>query len=84
MDTFKDLVSQLDRATGSLAVVFDKNLLEASGYAATMADVLEEPVYLVEFSNGDRDPSVRWVDGFMQVRNEVGGMSLHLYVTAQC
>lgn len=34
---------------GALAVFYDKNYVEASGYAAVLADVFAEPVYLVEF-----------------------------------
>ncbi len=33
---------------GVLAVLYDKNYMEASGYAAVLADVFSEPVYLVE------------------------------------
>lgn len=33
---------------GALAVLYDKNYMEASGYAAVLADVFSEPVYLVE------------------------------------
>lgn len=41
-----------------------------SGYAATMADVFKEPVYLVEFYNEDPDPSVRFnKQQIMEVRD---------------
>ena len=30
---------------GSLALIYDKNKMEASGYAAAMADVFKEKVY---------------------------------------
>lgn len=33
---------------GVLAVVFDKNPMEASGYAAEMATLMEENVFMVE------------------------------------
>ena len=39
---------------GRLAVIYDKNPMEASGYAATMADVFQEEVLYVEFYNGEQ------------------------------
>jgi hypothetical protein len=33
-----------------LAVLYDKNLMETSGYASVMADYFRKPVYLVPFS----------------------------------
>ncbi len=53
---------------GALAVVYDKNPMEASGYAAAMADLMKEPVYLVTFHQHDVDPAVRFIDGIMEVR----------------
>jgi hypothetical protein len=56
---------------GSIAVLFDKNPMEASGYAATIADVFKEKVYLVEFYADDPNPPVRWnKDKVMEVRLE--------------
>ena len=57
---------------GALAVVFDKNDVEASGYAAAMVDVFHEPVYLAEFYISDPDPPVCWREGVMHVRDEAG------------
>jgi len=47
---------------GGLAVIFDKNVMEASGYANTLADVFNEPVYLVEWYLNDEDPPARFND----------------------
>lgn len=41
---------------GALCVVFDKNDMEASGYACVLADVFDEPVYLTTYYN-NQDPS---------------------------
>ena len=57
---------------GGLAVLFDKNLMEASGYAKTMADVYEENVYLVEYHWDDDDPSVKFEDSVMYIRTAEG------------
>ena len=38
---------------GALAVIYDKNYMETSGYAATIADLTGEEVYLVPHFNGE-------------------------------
>lgn len=43
---------------GKLAVLYDKNKMEASGYAATLADLAGESVYLVPCYADDFDPKV--------------------------
>jgi hypothetical protein len=43
-NTFKQLLLSADLAIGGLAVVYDKNPMEASGYAAVIADVMKEKV----------------------------------------
>lgn len=53
---------------GCYAVVYDKNEMEASGYAHAMASIIKKPVYLVTFYDGDPDPSVRFVDEIMEIR----------------
>ncbi|MFH2010742.1 MAG: hypothetical protein ABI333_29345 [bacterium] len=70
---------------GGLAVIYDKNPMENTGYAATMADVCGEPVWLAEFYQDDPDPPVRFDDGVMLVRDEAGQWhpirAAHRYVT---
>ncbi len=58
--------------SGAYAVVYDKNEMEASGYAAALAQAVEEDVYLVSFFNNDPDPSVRFQGDVMQVRDGDG------------
>eukprot|EP01125_Pyxidicula_operculata_P022101 TRINITY_DN8884_c0_g1_i1.p1 TRINITY_DN8884_c0_g1~~TRINITY_DN8884_c0_g1_i1.p1 ORF type:complete len:500 (-),score=95.81 TRINITY_DN8884_c0_g1_i1:9-1508(-) len=55
---------------GGLAVVWDKNFMEASGYAATIAEFSNEPVYLTEFLNEDPNPPVKFIDQVMHVRTQ--------------
>lgn len=55
---------------GGLAVLYDKNEMEASGYAATMADIFNEKVYLTPFYNDDTNPPVRFRDGILEVRHD--------------
>jgi hypothetical protein len=57
---------------GGLAVVYDKNPMEASGYAQAMADHFKEPVFLAYFPQQDANPSVRFDDGIMHIRDEKG------------
>ncbi|KNC83945.1 hypothetical protein SARC_03809 [Sphaeroforma arctica JP610] len=65
---------------GCLAVIYDKNLMEASGYASAMATVFDEKVYLVEIRDQfgleadisdeklNEIRSCKWVDGVCYVR----------------
>lgn len=53
---------------GVLAVLYDKNEMEASGYASAMADEFSQDVYLVHWSSGDADAPARFVDGVLEIR----------------
>lgn len=71
--TFKPYLKNLrHKIKGGLAVVYDKNHMEASGYAKVIADVMGESVYFVPFYKDDRDPPVRFENGIMHVRIEDG------------
>ncbi|ORX45837.1 hypothetical protein DM01DRAFT_351813 [Hesseltinella vesiculosa] len=66
---FQEQLSKADQSLGGLAVIFDKNPMESSGYAAVLADVAKENVWLVEWKATDPDPSVKWVDRVLHVRD---------------
>ena len=71
--TFKPYLKNLrHKIKGGLAVIYDKNPMETSGYAEVIADVMNEPVYFVSYHKNEQDPAVRYVDGVMQVRNSEG------------
>jgi hypothetical protein len=57
--------------TGDLAVLYDKNPMEASGYAAAMADMFGESVHMVEFPDAvpPSDSRVRFEAGVLEVRD---------------
>lgn len=84
-NSFKPLLKSRRLPEGGLAVVYDKNPMENTGYAAAMADTMNEPVYLVEFYQDDPDPPVRFTDGVMEVRDEDGRWhpirATHRYLT---
>lgn len=44
-----------NKSKGILAVLFDKNPMEASGYAATMAELAEEDVWLISCEDGNSE-----------------------------
>lgn len=67
--TFKPMVDALT-IDGSLAVIYDKNPMENVGYAATIADVFGENVFLAKFDKADKNPPVKFMDGYMYIRNE--------------
>lgn len=58
--------------SGGLAVVYDKNFMEAEGYAEVIADVLQEPVHLITAYENDPDPGIRFDDGVLHVRDHEG------------
>ncbi len=64
--TFRPMVEQ-HGGQGALAVVYDKNPMENVGYAATVADVFDEHVYLAQFNKDDPQPPVRFRDGQMEI-----------------
>ncbi|KAJ3012044.1 UNVERIFIED_CONTAM: hypothetical protein HDU68_001404 [Siphonaria sp. JEL0065] len=68
--TFREMIGKADKSLGDLAVVYDKNPMEASGYAAVMADHTKEKVWLVEYYEDDPSPPVKWVDGVMLIRDK--------------
>ena len=69
---FLPLIAKRKTASGCLAVLFDKNYMEASGYAAAIADLTGERVYLTPFPDGAADPPARFTDGLLEVRDEGG------------
>ena len=67
--TFKHALKNLrNKIQGGLAVLYDKNYMESSGYAHAMADIMKEKVYLVPFYDGEENHHVRFEDGVMMVR----------------
>lgn len=52
---------------GALAVIYDKNYMEVSGYAATLADLTGEKVYLVPHFDGEEQPA-SFRDGVLYVK----------------
>lgn len=71
--TFKPMLSKKRTVVkGDLAVIYDKNPMEASGYAEVMADVFREPIWYAPFYQQDNDPPVRFTEGVLEVRDEQG------------
>lgn len=70
---FENQLSKADPSLGGLAVIYDKNSMECSGYAAVLADVAKESVWLCEWFMNDPDPDVKWDDGVLYVRDKDGG-----------
>lgn len=70
--TFRPFIRRRGAIRGKLAVVYDKNPMEASGYAAVIADVFKEDVFYVSFHQHEKDPAVRFAEGVMEVRDRKG------------
>ncbi len=56
--------------TEAIAVFYDKNIMEASGYAATMADVYNRPVYLVPFYDKVENANIRYRNHYIEILTE--------------
>lgn len=69
---FKRIRKQKKKDQGGLAVIYDKNLMEASGYACAMANYFKEKVYLTPFLLSDSDPPCRFRDKTLEVRDSEG------------
>lgn len=76
---FQDQLSKADPSLGGLAVVCDKNMMESSGYAAVLADVAKEHVWLAEWHVDDPDPDIKWVDRVLYIRDKEKGRPNNYY-----
>lgn len=71
--TFKPYLKNMrPKIEGGLAVIYDKNHMEASGYAEVIADVMQEPVYYVPFFDEVDKDMVEFRDGVMYIRTPEG------------
>ncbi|MCB0322710.1 MAG: hypothetical protein KDD69_04020 [Bdellovibrionales bacterium] len=71
-NTFAPAVAKHRQRTGELAVIYDKNHMGSSGYAAAIADHFNTRVFFTPFYGSDPNPPVRFRDGLMEVRDEAG------------
>lgn len=65
---FLPMLKRRTLPAGDLAVLYDKNGMEASGYAATLADLTGESVWLVPCPLHSTDPAIRMDNDVVQVR----------------
>lgn len=68
--TFKTALNKKSRVQGELAVIYDKNPIETSGYASTMADVFNEDVHYVPAYDNEARPALEFRDGVLYVHGE--------------
>lgn len=69
--TFVPMLKRRKLPQGDLAVLWDKNWMEVSGYAAVMADVTDSPVHLVQVPDNGPSP-IKFDDGVLHVQTEDG------------
>ncbi len=70
--TFKPLLKRKVTGMGQdgkLALIYDKNYMETSGYAAVIADVFDEQVLLVPYYNGDHNDHIKVEDDILSVEH---------------
>lgn len=70
-ESFLSEVKRRKLPEGRLAVIYDKNLMETSGYAATIAELTGEDVYLIPHFDGE-EQFIRFEDGVMIYKDESG------------
>lgn len=58
-EVFVPLLKRRGLPNGTVAVLWDKNWMEVSGYAAVLADLIGEDVFLVPCFDGDPEPWTR-------------------------
>lgn len=69
-NTFKPYVnsrSSGNKIEGKLAVIYDKNFVETSGYASVIADVFKEEVLLIEYYSEHSNEHIKFEDGILKV-----------------
>ena len=70
--SFLPLLPRRGLPRGDLAMLFDKNAMETSGYAAALAELTNEPVWLTPMPADSADPPSRFDDGLLMVRDAAG------------
>ena len=71
--TFKPMLKPrpgVPRVQGRLAVLYDKNYVETSGYAAVIAEVFEEEVFLVPYYNGEANAHLKIEDDLLHLEHD--------------
>jgi hypothetical protein len=70
-NSFLPLLKKKRLPKGALAVIYDKNYMECSGYASTLADLTGETVYLIpHYDNGPQ--YITFKDGVIHVKISEG------------
>ena len=70
--TFKPMLKPrkgVPAVKGKLALLYDKNYMETSGYAAVIADVMNEDVLLVPYYNGQDNDHIKVEDDLICVQH---------------
>ena len=70
--TFGPILKRRRLPKGGLAVIYDKNEMEVSGYASMLADITGEPVWFVPCFQNDDPLPVRFIDGVMEIQTPAG------------
>ena len=69
--TFKPYLKNLrNKINGKLAVIYDKNLMETSGYAEVIADVMNESVYYVPFYHDQENDHIKFDGGVLNIYSD--------------
>jgi hypothetical protein len=67
---FVPLLARRGLPKGGLALLYDKNATEVRGYAAALADLTGEPVWVTPLPADAESPAARFEDGVLYVRDD--------------
>lgn len=70
--TFLPMMKGQRMIEGAMAVLYDKNPMEASGYAATIAEFLGEPVYYIYFPAEGYEEYLKFEEGILKLKTDSG------------
>lgn len=83
-NSFLPLLKKKRLPTGHIAVIYDKNYMENSGYATTIADLTGEEVYLIPHFDGE-EQHISYENGVMHAQlpgeNKIPLRAVFRYVT---
>ncbi len=69
-NSFKNALDRGRNKDGELAVFYDKNYMEASGYASTLAEIFKRDVYLVPWFNDEDNSHIKIENRYIYVQDE--------------
>lgn len=68
-ESFLPLLNKHSKVAGKIAVVYDKNEMEASAYASVIADLTGEEVFLTQYYQSENNKHIRFKNNVLQIKS---------------